>query len=206
MNEMTNRSRVKVLASRESAAMLHSPDCWKWMRSQDGPRGEDSTASCDSPVFHGVGKDAGLLLETLMKRGIGASLGGALDGSIRAVIEELGIAEGRSAGAGRTPDQLPALLSRSLACSEAGDLAGLRELSRRDHRAVPLARDAKGRSCLHLSAKAGHLDLCKWLLSEAGLDHALLDADGRSALDLARLVREDGEVVDLLVRWNLRVS
>ena len=209
MNEMANRSRVKVLASRESAARLHSPDCWEWMRSQDGPRTDDPAAS----VFHGAGKDADLLLETLRERGIGASLGGALDGSIRAVIEELGIAEGRSVGdggraggRGMTPDQLPALQSRSLACSEAGDLTGLRELSRRDHRAVPLARDARGRSCLHLAARGGHLDMCKWLLSEAGLDFALLDADGRSALDLARLAREDGEVVvELLVRWGKRM-
>jgi hypothetical protein len=83
MTEMARRSGVKVRASREAAIKLHSKDCWEWMASQDG---------VTSAIFHGVHSEhVTSLLNTLKERSVGASLGSALDTTIRATIKEMNI-------------------------------------------------------------------------------------------------------------------
>jgi ankyrin repeat protein len=92
------------------------------------------------------------------------------------------------------PGGQPALLAA--AASEDDDPAGVQLLLR--HRARVDARDAQGRSALHVAAHGGHEEIVAALL-EAGADPTLADAQGRTPLmDAARGGRL--EIVEALLR------
>lgn len=176
MTEMARRSEVKVRASREAAMKLHSKDCWKWIASQDGV---DNNA-----IFHGVNPDSiQTLLSVLVTRSIGASLGSALDESICTVIKQLNISDTVTSRV--SPEELHCLKERALRLATSGDLVGLRELSRRSQFLVQKVLDGRHRSCLHLAAEKNHLDVCRWLLSEARVDPKVRDENSKTALDIA---------------------
>ncbi|KAL3782777.1 hypothetical protein HJC23_003098 [Cyclotella cryptica] len=181
MTEMARRSGVKVRASREAATKLHSKDCWEWMASQDG---------VTSAIFHGVHSDhVKSLLDTLRERSISASLGSTLDNAIRATIKEMNISStairSSSLSSEMSPAELCSLQAEALGHASSGNLQQLRLISRKSHLIIPLAVDSSHKSCLHLAASHGHLDVCGWLLSEAKIDPKLLDQKNKTALQIA---------------------
>ncbi len=206
MTEMSRRGGAKVRASREAAITLHSNDCWESMVKQDKPTKRGSGAA----VFHGVESElVPKLLKELEKRGVTASLASKIDDTIRSIIEELGVAETLAPNKAMH-DQLSSaetlsLQSQTISFASIGDLQHLRDFSRKSYPIIPDAKDPKGRSCLHVAAMNGHLDVCRWLLSEANISPSLLDADGKSALDLA-IADNHSEVISMLKSWPLTKS
>ena len=208
MTEMSRRSGVKVRASREAAKRLHSNDCWKWMVKQDKPaskQGEDDMAQA---VFHGVQPQHVVeLLHTLSERGIKASLGSKLDRIIREVIRELNITNTLPSSPTTvqrlSSREMATLQSHALESATTGNISQLRQLSRKCRLVVPGAVDAHQRSCLHLAAMQGHIDVCRWLLSEVNIDCNMLDANEKKAVDLAS--NSDNKEIELLLkRWMSR--
>lgn len=197
MTEMSRRSGVKVRASREAAITLHSKDCWESMVKQDKPSKPGSTTA----VFHGVeSMHVQRFLEELEKRGITASLASKLDDSIRSIIEELNVAE--SPVPNKTMHEISQLQSEAIHFASIGNMQKLRQLSRESYSIIPSSKDARGRSCLHVAAMSGHIQVCRWLLSEANLSSSPLDLDGKSALDLA-MAGNHKETTSLLRNWPL---
>ena len=207
MTEMTRRSGVKVRASRESAKKLHSYDCWEWMVQQDKPPGDSTIIHA---VIHGVqAQHVTTLLKTLEEREVNASLGALLDEKIRSIIQELNIADTPSKTPTNINDanskqlsylEIAQLQSRALEYSLTGNISELRQLSRKSHLIIPNALNSHKRTCLHTAAMNGHVDICRWLLSEVGMDCNTLDTDGKEALDLAVDNGRD-EAVHLLKKW-----
>ncbi|KAL3811473.1 hypothetical protein ACHAXA_010725 [Cyclostephanos tholiformis] len=220
MTEMAKRSAAKVRASREAAKQLHSENCWEWLADQQ----QQQEGKC--LPFHGVQtKHVSTLLRTLKEREIGAHMGSKLDNVIRVIIRELKITEVndiREIGDVHllsdsvdmndailedtisSPRQQQQLLyeAQALGYASAGNLSGLRQLSRRSHLIIPNALDVNSkRRCLHLAAMHGHVDICRWLLSEVNVDIDSLDAEGKNALDLAVDTGICQDTVRLLQRW-----
>eukprot|EP00986_Skeletonema_menzelii_P019127 scaffold27065_cov150-Skeletonema_menzelii.AAC.8 len=206
MTEMSRRGGVKVRASREAAIALHSNDCWESMVKQDKP----TKRGYGTAVFHGVESEhVPKFLEELKKRGVTASLASKLDDSIRSIIKELNVAERTVPG--KTMDNPISsaenlqLQSESISFASTGDLEQLRRVSRKSYPAIPIAKDSKGRSCLHVAAMNGHLAVCRWLLSEVNISPSILDVDGKSALDLA-MAGNHNEIISLLRRWPVNTA
>lgn len=206
MTEMSRRGGVKVRASREAAITLHSNDCWASMVKQDKPTKRGSGAA----VFHGVASEnVTQFLEELEKRGVTASLASKLDDTILSIIEELNVAETQVTNKAMH-DQLSSaenlqLETQAIDFASIGDLHHLRHISRKSYPVIPNAKDPKGRSCLHVAAMNGHLTVCRWLLSEAHISTLLLDANGKSALDLA-IADNHTEVMSLLRSWPVNTA
>lgn len=202
MTEMAQRSGIKVRASREAATKLHSKDCWEWMAKQEKPANRNDN-NMHAPAFHGVQREhVSQLLRTLKDRGVGASLGSKLDKSIRGIIHELNITD-ISTSFSSTHDQIPAqemthLRSQALEYASAGNISHLRQLSQKSQLIIPNA-------CLHLAAKYGHVDMCRWLLSEVNLSCSALDANGKTPIDVAMDAGNE-DIVLLLRRWMDQMS
>ena len=197
MSEMARRSGVKVRSSREAAKMLHSQQCWEWMASEDG---------VTSGTFHGVDPDnVKQLLDTFKNRSVGASLGAKLDESIRAIIKEMGILDATSCidTAYCHVEELRRLQNVALEHASNGHLQQLREISTKSRSVIPNARDSSGRTCLHLAAFEGHLDVCRWLLFETNMDPKVHDQHNKTALDGAN---ENGnqQIVQAMKSWIKR--
>lgn len=199
MTEMTRRSGVKVRASRESAAKLHSAECWEWMVKQDKPAAEDVSA-----VFHGVQPTyVRLLLDTLVEKGVTASIGSELDDAVRSIIQTLGIAEATTVNTSNrllSDEETTKLQMQALEYSSSGNTQQLRQLSRQSHLIIPTAMNSSEQNCLHVASRWGHFDTCRWLTSEVNINPQSLDQNGKAALDLAK----DGghkKVVELLRSW-----
>ncbi len=95
------------------------------------------------------------------------------------------------------------LKSQALEYASSGNMSGLRQLSRKSHLIIPQALDVNDqRRCLHLAAMHGHVDVCRWLLSEVNVDVDSLDAGGKTAVDLAVDAGNCEETVRLLMRWT----
>ncbi|KAL7435528.1 hypothetical protein ACHAXH_002662 [Discostella pseudostelligera] len=208
MTEMARRSGVKVRASREAARELHSNDCWKWMVKQDKPstgNDEDDAAEVVEATFHGVQTHyVPALLRILKEKKVGATLeGSSLDTPIREIIRELNCADTLLSYPkdSLTSRELSQLQSNALVCASTGDLRMLRQFSRQSPRIILYAlHSERKRSCLHLAAMKGHVDVCRWLLSEVNMDCSTLDADAKSAIELAIDAGHD-ELAHLLRRW-----
>ncbi|KAL7463763.1 hypothetical protein ACHAXS_004117 [Conticribra weissflogii] len=193
MTEMARRSGVKVRASRESAAMLHSEKCWDWM------------AQSGYTAFHGVNdENVPLLLSTLKERGVSASLGMGLDGAIRKIICELGIASDASSSTSPNKrislEEMKVLQSNALEYASTGNTFELRLISRMSNVVIPTATDSTQRTCLHLAAANGHADTCRWLLSEVNANCQSLDNKNKTAFDLAMEQQHDN-VATVLKSW-----
>ena len=210
MTEMTRRSGVKVRASREAAKRLHSNDCWEWMVKQDKPalkQGEDDVAQA---VFHGVQPQHVVeLLHTLNERGINAFLGSKLDDAIREVIRELNIADTLPSATTTvqrlSSREMASLQSQALESAATGNMSQLRQLASKCRLIIPNAIDAHQRSCLHLAAMHGHVDVCRWLLSEVNIDCNMLDATKKKAVHLA-IAAGKKEIENLLTKWTSRLE
>jgi FAD binding domain len=185
LREMTNRTRPRVLASREAAAYLHSPAVLVPGSDQD---------------FAGVVKDqVAALLKVLEKKNIGASLGADLDSYVMNAIKSVGCQEKAVDLQGK--QQLSTDAQRqALTFAFQGDTQGLRTLSLRCEAAVLLARDDRGRTCLHMSAQAKHFHTCKWLLTEACLSPDIKDHDGMTASQRADGNAEILKLIETLSR------
>eukprot|EP00546_Thalassionema_frauenfeldii_P021359 CAMPEP_0178904082 /NCGR_PEP_ID=MMETSP0786-20121207/5505_1 /TAXON_ID=186022 /ORGANISM="Thalassionema frauenfeldii, Strain CCMP 1798" /LENGTH=573 /DNA_ID=CAMNT_0020575505 /DNA_START=58 /DNA_END=1780 /DNA_ORIENTATION=+ len=186
LREMMQRTRKRVLASREAAEFLHSK------RILD-PQQHD---------FAGVPRDQNaLLLEELRRQRIGAQHGVSLDEKIQHTIEQFGIQTKieEIESKGNLDEQKDAL------CMAAkGDTQGLRNLSMKSSNALKLARNANGQSCLHAAVAGGYYNTCRWLLTEALLvDNA--DRNGKTACDIAR---EGGiqPLIDLFAKASKRAK
>mmetsp|Transcript_7418 Transcript_7418/g.15253 ORF Transcript_7418/g.15253 Transcript_7418/m.15253 type:complete len:720 (-) Transcript_7418:56-2215(-) len=193
MAEMARRSGVKVRASRESAAMLHSENCWDWM------------AQSGYISFHGVeDKNVPLLFDTLKERGVTAALGAGLDGAIRKIIFELGIATSLSSSTSpnklMSTQEMECLQSKALGHASTGNTFELRLLSRISNMIIPTAKDSTQRTCLHLAAANGHTDTCRWLLSEVSASCYSLDNENKTALVLAMEQQHDNAAA-VLKSW-----
>ncbi|KAL3758170.1 hypothetical protein ACHAWU_004808 [Discostella pseudostelligera] len=205
MSEMSRRSGVKVRASREAAQELHSNDCWKWMVKQDKPSAgneEENAADVVEATFHGVQTQlVPTLLRLLKEKKVGATLeGSSLDAPIWDIIRELNCADIQLKDS-LTSRELSHLQSSALVSASNGDLRMLRQLSRQSPRVILYALNSESeRSCLHLAAMQGHVDVCRWLLSEVNMDCSTLDADAKSAIELAIDAGHD-ELAHLLRRW-----
>ncbi|KAL9179171.1 hypothetical protein ACHAXT_008461 [Thalassiosira profunda] len=171
---------------------------------KDAPKKADpetKEAPCKA-VFHGVRAECvSELLRTLKARRVGAAMGSELDCTIRSIIRELDIADTSALVQGQISQQeMSRLCTQALEWASKGNVRQLRQLSRRSHLIIPAARDARGRTCLHLAAAGGHIDACRWLLSEVNASCDALDESGRLPVDLAREAGKD-ETVQLLTRW-----
>ena len=202
MTEMSRRGGVKVRASREAAITLHSNNCWESMVKQDKPTKEGKATTA---VFHGVAAEhVPKFLEELEKRGVTASLASKLDDSIRSIIKELNVAEtpvpNKAMHNSISSAENLQLQSEAIDFASIGDMQQLRHISRKSYPVIPNAKDSNGRSCLHVAAMNGHLDVCRWLLSEANISPSILDLDGKSALDLA-ITGNHNEIISLLRSW-----
>ena len=155
-------------------------------------------------MFHGVERrHANALLRALKERGVGAALGAELDAAVRVVIRELGVAESVTAGDARTSSSstdMDRLQSKALELALLGDIGKLRQLSQQSHWTIPNARSVDERTCLHFAAQGGHVDLCRWLLSEVHMSVERLDAAGKSPIDVAAEANQE-EAKILLTRW-----
>jgi len=201
MTEMSNRSGIKVRASREAAVKLHSNDCWGLVFQQDKSTDEVGDVAA---VFHGVEtQHVSMLLRVLCERGVGASLGSKLDETIRGIIRELDIAETTSTNSGYSgisSQDMDHLQSLALEYASTGNMSQLRQLSRKSHLIIPNALDSHCHTCLHLAATHGHVDLCRWFLSEINMSCLVLDANGKSPIDMAGDAGNE-ETTRLLKRW-----
>ena len=167
--EMVQRTAAKVKASREAAAMLHSPECLE--TAQD---------------FAGVEpKFVKNLLVALKERGMGAGKLGKLDQLVRETIEDLGYGKECKTEADIPSLEYKQLCKQALVFASQGDSIGLRNLSLKSSQAICDARDEKSRSCLHLAVAGGHYQPCRWLLTEAHVSPDAVDDDNRTALDVA---------------------
>ena len=199
MTEMARRSVVKVKASREAALRLHSKKCWEWMASQDGVA---------SAIFHGVRPGSvQRLLDTLRQQSIGASLGATLGDSIRSVIKQIDVSDTTISNSAtksyNVPSELCRLQTQALEYTANGNLENLRQLSQKSHLVIPNALDSSKRTCLHIAAFEGYLEICRWLLSEATIDPKLRDSNNQTAVDLANENGQD-QVVQMIQSWIKR--
>ena len=165
--EMTTRTSSRVLASRQAAAYLHSPQ-----------------VLLNDNDFAGIAKErVPALLSKLEQLNVGAdnnnNNGAELDERVRQVIQEHGFQEQRPStiddneDADDAPNQ-----EKALVLASRGDIQGLRNLSLTNSKSVRAARDDKGRT---LSAsQAGHYHACRWLLTEAFLSADTKDLDGKT--------------------------
>jgi len=221
--EMVQRTHKKVIASREAARYLHSPDVFDNCNTFEG--GEGSLAKNEavrerSEKFSGVEKGCiQKFLKILNEKGINAnSFGDDLDSNVGRIIQELGIYENKESiqitehfrhcqdvrsiknqpnfthGKRNSNDEEHALQS-----ARYGDTAGLRALSIDNPISIHKARSQTGETCLHLAAKVGSYYTVKWLLSEASISKHVVDQRGQSPLHAA-VEGGDLRVVSLLAR------
>jgi hypothetical protein len=169
LREMVQRTASKVKASREAAALLHSPLILE-----------------ETHDFAGVKPDyIKDLLVVLKKRGIGANKGGKLDEVVYDTIDDLDFG---------TLCETPVEHAQEQHCKQALILAahGLRNLSLQHSDAICLARDEEGRTCLHLATIGGHYQTCRWLLTEASVSPDTVDEEKKTPLQVAiELGQED---------------
>ncbi|CAB9503051.1 FAD binding domain-containing protein [Seminavis robusta] len=171
--EAVARTDKVVQSSREAAEFWHSAACTQQQQ--------------DLCKFAGVKEDAcSTFLETLSRRHITAHLSSELDSSIRSIIEELGVGTGSDVlNRAQEQDGQSGLQEEIMGLADRGSTAELRNVSLSQPAAVQSARDTQGRSALHLAARSGHYQTCRWLLTEALVDPWTLDSMGRSPLDEA---------------------
>lgn len=162
--EAVNRTAPVVTASRMAAKELHSP------------------AILHSHGFAGVRQNAiASFLDTLRMRNIDAALGENLDLQVRKAIQEFGVGEPELALAIGPHEQQKAL--QYAAC---GDTPSLRLQSLAKHsESIRTALDEHSRSCLHLAARGGHTETCRWLVTEIYCDPQATDSDQKTPVEYA---------------------
>jgi Ankyrin repeats (3 copies) len=167
--EAVARTAKVVQASRKAAIFWHSPACIPGSQRQEAIN------------FAGVREnECTNLMDTLSQRKVSAHLAAELDASIYDVIDELKV----GAEIGLEEPDVTCYLT-ILEVASRGDTAQLRNLSLTKAVEIRSARDDQGRTSLHLAARAGHFQTCRWLLTEAFVDPCTVDLEGRSALDEA---------------------
>ena len=181
MREIVQRTASVVKSSRQAAELLHSPQVF------DDQQVSGFAAGVDASKVE-------LLQEELRKRRIGANLEGTLDNAIRNVIDELNVAAKVEVSKSDPEKEILALQY-----AENGDTPALRLLSIEKHtHSIRSARDARGRSCLHLAIGHGNFTTAKWLLEEVNFDPTIKDANGSTCLDLSNQ-SDDERIQGLLV-------
>ena len=188
--EALDRTAPVVEASRKAAMDWHDPD--KILACDDDD--DNNNSNKDYHGFAGVRPSALRgLVGVLEREAIGPHLGGDLDRNIRDVIRDHGWFDENSDDDDdnndddddddnndddddKTGSSNTELCKRVLALAARGDTEGLRQLSLpssspkdnhfRSCGAMVRARDADGRSCLHLAAIHNHEFTCRWLLAE----------------------------------------
>lgn len=169
--EMTNRTRPRVLASREAAKLLHSPQVFDM--DQD---------------FAGVPKEkVSELLNKLKEENVGAQTGKELDSRIQKVMDELGCQIVSSTVPYESVDSTENAEAQhqALALASKGETQALRNMSMEHSVSIRSALDTHGRTCLHLAAEAGHYTTCRWLVTEAFIPIGLKDGNGTTAIQAA---------------------
>jgi len=173
--EAVQRTNKVVQASREAAVFWHSSKCIP------SPGSFDEDSSCH---FSGVQQGSvDRLLRILADRNVAAELSADLDASIKLVIEELGIGELEDSEDASFDEDV---YSDIINFSAMGATSELRKLSLKYPAAIGLARNANGRSALHVAAANGHHSTCRWLLTEISVDPKAGDFDGRVPADDAQ--------------------
>jgi len=190
MREMVQRTRKKVLASREAAKFFHSGRVLEHEES-----------------FAGVKDDCvKVLLAALKERNIGASLGESLDSRVADVIQELGLSiEDDSVVLEVDVQEYENAKEKALAFAACGNTAELRKLSMSSCGVKAICnakRGETGETALHLAAKCGCYHTVKWLISEIRVNANVLDDERKSPLDCIRDAGEANQIVRLLTRLN----
>jgi hypothetical protein len=162
--EAVQRTAPVVAASRAAAKELHSPTI------------------LHSHGFAGVRDDdvAGFL-DILRERTIDTSLGGNLDLEVRNAIMECGVGEPE------LPLSVwPSEQKKALQFATCGDTPRLRLQSLAKHtESIRTALDEHSRTCLHLAARGGHTETCRWLLAELNCDPKYVDSYQKTPVDYA---------------------
>lgn len=187
--EMIHRTRNKVKASREAAIYLHSPQVLQTQHD-----------------FAGVPKEfVNMLLHELQMRNITAHLGGQLDMAIYRILHELCIVTPNMST--RVNDEIErgnVEVEMLLRFAQEGNLSELRKVSLLHHHSY-LIRSSRmrdtGETCLHLAAKNGHYDVCRWLLSEGYFSSPedYLDSTGHCPLVAAIAGVADPQVIAMIL-------
>lgn len=162
--EAVQRTAPVVAASRKAAKELHSPSI------------------LHNHGFAGVRQNevAGFV-ETLRQRKIDTSRGETLDLEVLRAIEECGVEEVEQARRVCPKEQQKAL--QHAAC---GDTPSLRIQSLAKHsESIRTALDDHLRTCLHLAARGGHPETCRWLLTEIYCDPRSTDSIQKTPVDHA---------------------
>jgi hypothetical protein len=194
LREMTQRTRPRVLASRDAAAKLHSPSILQSHHNQQDEKNDNDDSSSSPYEINNT------VLKVLRQKNIGAHLGSDLDRQIAHVMMDMQ----KVAFPLSSNPSLPTCSTISESCTNChphpivansqdqalemasrGDTPGLRCLTLQYNTAVAKALDQDGRTCLHLAAIGGHGPTCQWLLTEVFLAPDSKDHGGNTPLDLA---------------------
>jgi len=168
MREIVQRAAPVVQASREAAQFWHSTKALEVGHKFAGVSDET---------------DIPMLLEVLEERNITA-MTPDLDGSVRAVMDELSLRDCTNGMENNVMCPAFAMVALEMACK--GDLGGLRRLSYTKPALIRSVADATtGQTCLHASVDAGHMRTVHWLVTEAGCEVDARDQAGRTPADLA---------------------
>jgi len=183
LREMMQRTRKRVLASREAARLLHSNEILMAQQEFAGV------------IQHHIPN----LLKELRQSGIDASCGSELDTKVSNVIHQMGIKKEYNVNSsvvvakeeGCNKKKYDAQQRQALYFAAKGDTQSLRNLSLSlqhsdEECVIKSARNTHyGQTCLHVAAAARHYDTCRWLLTEVFMDANIPDKEGKSAYQVA---------------------
>lgn len=189
MREMVQRTRKKVIASREAASYLHSKEVL-----------ESSKES-----FAGVADDdVQTLIQLLEEKGINANLSDKLDDSIQRLIIEHNLADDDKKDEYSDSESNGTLEANALAYTEKGSLSELRKLSLNTSgvQAIKNVRDVKLNTCLHIAAKIGCYHTTRWLISEMGMEVNTQNLEGYTSYEICKQSGQNKRLTLLLEKLS----
>lgn len=189
MREMVQRTRKKVMASRQAASYLHSKEVI-----------ESSKES-----FAGVADDdVQTLIQLLDEKGINANLSDKLDSSIQRIIIEYNLADDDKKDESSDSESNDILEANALAFAEKGLLSELRKLSLNTSgvEAIKNARDEKLNTCLHIAARYGCYHTIRWLISEMGMEVNTQNIEGYTSYEISKQGGQNKRLILLLEKLS----
>ena len=189
MREMVQRTRKKVIASRQAASYLHSKQILE----------------CSKESFAGVADDdVQTLIQLLEEKGINANLSDKLDDSIQRIIIEHNLVHEDKKDENSDSESNDILKANALAYAEKGSLSELRKLSLNTSgvQAIKNARDEKLNTCLHIAAKYGCYHTTRWLISEMDMEVNTQNLEGYTSYEISKQSGQNKRLILLLEKLS----